>query len=39
MTTLCFVFWEDARLRPLFFYAFFGKTGILRVFLWGQNAF
>ena len=34
-----FCFWEDARLRPLFFYAFFGKTGILRVFLWGQNAF
>lgn len=34
-----FCFWEDARLRPLFFCAVFGKMGILRVFLWGQNAF
>ena len=34
-----FCFWEDARLRPLFFCAVFGKTGILRVFPWGQNAF
>ena len=34
-----FCFWEDARLRPLFFCAVFGKTRILRVFPWGQNAF
>ena len=33
-----FCFWEDASCA-LFFCAVFGKTGILRVFPWGQNAF
>ena len=33
-----FCFWEDAGCA-LFFCVVFGKTGILRVFPWGQNAF
>ena len=33
------LFLGGRNLRPRFFCAVFGKTGILRVFPWGQNAF
>ena len=38
MTTLCFVFGRT-QAAPSFFVRFSEQTGILRVFLWGQNAF
>lgn len=39
MTTLCFVFGRTQGCALSFFVQVFGKTGILRVFPWGQNAF